>query len=139
MGHGMNAAVGYYAYHLFGWDIARGQEVYATLSRQQLLNPSFQVVYSWEYGEGWYAELGISEAVPIWKQKLNLSSKLGFNIHYFRETTWFSHVELKAEMPYKVKKITIYPSVNFSLGLAKEFNNTFYIGLGIGLQRTVIN
>lgn len=35
--------------------------------------------------------------------------------------------------PSEVKEVTGYPSVNYSIGLAKEFDNWLYLGSGVGV------
>ena len=122
MGHG--------TYTFPGTDIKKTQEVYAglILDNPKLFNPTLFLFHDFKDGNGNYVELGGSTQV----KGVDLSGKIGYNNHYYRKDSGFSHLEFRAARPIKLNnKTTLIPSVTLQKALQGDFTNKQYLGISI--------
>jgi hypothetical protein len=117
-------------------DIPSTTEVYAGVTLDEVpATPSLFVFHDFQDGKGTYAELSVSKDFKVLDIPLSASAKLGYNHHYFRKETGFSHVELGVSSPIDLGKgWTISPMLKYSRALSKDFKNEVYAGISIGYK-----
>jgi len=117
-----------YAYLTFPDINAKSQEVYVAVSLDTLLSPSMSIVYDFKEGDGVYGE--ISADHDFEKFPLSISAKLGYNHHYFRENSGFSHAELNVKIPINFGNLSVTPAISFSKSLDKRnIQDELYAGV----------
>ena len=115
-------------------DFKSTQEVYAALSLddEKLLNPSVMFVHDFKDGDGNYLEGKISKdfdvGIPV-----STTTKLGYNDHYYRKDSGFSHLEFTVSSPIELgKNTTITPSVTYQNAIdRKDFEDELCLGLSL--------
>jgi len=82
--------------------VPKTQEIYAglTLENPKLLNPNLFLFHDFKDGNGNYIEAALSKDI----KGIDLSAKLGYNNHYYRDRSGFSHLEFTAGYPIEFGK-----------------------------------
>jgi len=123
-------STGWGVYTFPNTDMKKTQEVYAgiTLENERFLNPSLFLFHDFKDGRGNYIEGAISTNI----KEVDLSAKLGYNNHYYRDRSGFSHLELSAGVPIKLRKnLTLIPSINYQEALDKDFEDESWARLSL--------
>jgi hypothetical protein len=123
-------SAGYGVYTFPGTNCDATQEIYAGVSVEDpnFLSPAIFVFHDFKEGKGTYLEgkLGTSS------NGVNLTAKLGYNDHYFRDKSGFSHIELNATRPLELsKKTKVIPGISYQKALDKDFKDEVWAGLSL--------
>ena len=88
------------------------------------------LVHDFRSGKGQYLEA--SYAAPA-SQKFPVAIRfaLGYNNHYFRQTSSFSHLEGKVQLPLSIAGFSVTPSFTYVKALANNFQDKPVIGLSV--------
>lgn len=116
-------SVGYTNINFPNTETPKTQEFYAAAGIETLLKPSIIVVHDFNEGNGDYAEIGIGHNLKIEKTTISLKGRLGYNNHYYREESGFSHFEAGISMPVPAGKFTITPSIIRTESLDNHFQS----------------
>lgn len=111
------------------------QEVYAGVSLNRALSPSFMFYHDFDLAKGNYAELSISKSNKFKNLSLNTKASLGYNDRYFWDKSGFSHLDFQVLIAIKISdKVTICPRLNYIKALNKDFKNEFVSGIGVNIR-----
>jgi hypothetical protein len=124
---------GYWFAEDFSFKDATSQEVYATIARTDLpLSPTLSVYYDFNLGSGLYVTLGGSHELKVSeKASMELGGLVGFNSRQYIDRTGFSDIDLYANLPLPVGKLTLTPSFNVMIPLLDEVNEDVEIWFGL--------
>jgi len=123
---------GYWFAEDFSFKDATSQEVYATVARTDLpLSPTLSVYYDLNLGSGLYVTLGGSHELALSeKVSVELGGLVGFNSRQYIDRTGFSDIDLYANVPLQVGRLTLTPSFNVMIPLLDEVNEDVEIWFG---------
>jgi hypothetical protein len=113
-------------------ELPETQEVQLNVSQRKL---SAQLVHDWRKGKGQYAEAAYEDTAKVSMHNrevpLVIHVATGFNRHYFKPHTSFSHIETTLKTPFTVKGIKIVPQATYIRKLASDYKNTGALSIGI--------
>lgn len=114
-------------------------ELYAGVSHNSYLSPSFRVYQDVHAGTGTYVSVGVSHTYPVMSSKVTLmpSVALGYNHKQWIDVSTFSDLNmgLRLTVPGPAKRLWLAPFINYSRSLdSAVLQSKTYGGLSIAVR-----
>lgn len=140
----INVTAGYTLYTFPNLDTDDiSNEVFAGISLDTILNPSYTAYWDFDEGDGWYHEWGIGHSFDLEPITIDTGLAMGLNVDQWGFDTSLtallfslaSTVPLNALTKIEVLKyITVQPIIAYSLPLDNQYDNELYGGVLVGID-----
>ncbi len=123
------ASCGYTRIYFPNTDLGKTQEIYTAVSSK---THSLKIYHDFGKGKGSCGELSVGSDIGTGRYNFSASVLLGYNDHYFRENSGFSHTEIRLFRQFKLSERSLLtPFIGFSKALQRnDFHNELYMGIG---------